>query len=91
MATKSRTKTHPPPAPVGSLCLGCGRCCWDWKNNDPTKRCQHLAEDLRTCLVYGRRNEVNRPECDNLMDPHQACDLHPDCGYMKYWKAQGML
>ncbi len=74
-----------------SLCRQCGCCCWDWKNNDPANRCNHLADDLRTCLAYGRRAEVNRAECDRLMDIHQAVDLHPDCGYMQKWRRQGLV
>lgn len=74
-----------------SICHKCGRCCWDWKNNDPSSRCNHLADDLRTCLVWGRLAEVNRSECDRPMDIHHAVDLHPECGYMQAWRKEGRI
>lgn len=74
-----------------SLCLKCGRCCWDWKGNNPADRCEHLSEDMVTCLIYGRRAEFNRAECDVPMQPHQAVDLPEDCGYVLYWREKGII
>lgn len=65
-----------------SLCLQCGMCCWDWKNNDTANKCEHLAKDMATCTAYNCLASVNREECATLMDIHQACDLPPTCGYV---------
>ena len=74
-----------------TVCRRCGQCCWDWKGNNREAKCEHLADDMVTCLIYGRRAEFNRAECDRLMEVHQAVDLHPDCGYMVVWKAAGLV
>jgi len=82
---------HNPVTADISLCRRCGRCCWDWKGGNPADKCEHLAEDMVTCLVYDRRAEVNRAECDPPMQPHQTVDLPPDCGYMIYWREQRII
>jgi uncharacterized cysteine cluster protein YcgN (CxxCxxCC family) len=71
-------------------CRQCGRCCWNWKEDKPEDRCEHLADDLRTCLVYGDLARV-RPECVAFPTPAQACDLPEDCGYMLAWKRDGLI
>ncbi|TSA12999.1 MAG: hypothetical protein D4R73_01510 [Deltaproteobacteria bacterium] len=76
---------------AASLCRQCGRCCWDWKGDAPGNKCEYLADDMTTCKIYGRRSELNRAECDALMQPHQAVDLPRDCGYMAYWREQGLI
>ena len=75
---------------TGEHCRYCGRCCWDWKGNRPDQKCEYLAEDMRTCLVRQTLAEVS-PECIDFPHPHCACDLPPDCGYMIYWREQGIL
>ena len=39
-----------------------------------------------TCLIYDRRAEYNRAECDRIMEIHQAVDLPPDCGFVIAWR-----
>ena len=72
-------------------CRRCGRCCWDFKGNDPSNRCEQLADDLVTCMVY----ETNKNACgglaDNWPDPPHACDLPEDCGYVIFWKGEGSV
>jgi hypothetical protein len=76
-----------------NLCRKCGRCCWDWKGGNPADRCEHLAADMITCLVH---DDPEAPgACDSLTDnwpePRHACDLPPDCGFVVYWREQGLL
>lgn len=73
------------------LCRACGRCCWDWKGDDPNNKCEYLADDLKTCTIYERRAELGLPQCVRHMQPHQAVDLHPDCGYMEFWRERGLI
>ncbi len=76
-----------------SLCLNCGRCCWNFKDNDPADKCDHLADDMRTCLIYGQLDHAQA--CGGLFpnwpDPHHAVDLPEDCGFVLYWKEKGII
>ena len=74
-----------------SFCTMCGMCCWDWKGNNPQDKCERLAEDMKTCLIYGKRAEFGRPECDIPMQLHQACDLPETCGYVIKWRKEGLI
>ena len=73
-----------------SHCKRCGRCCWDFKSDDPAAGCQDLAEDMKTCLVHDRK-ELLRPECFNFPKLHMVCDLPEDCGYVILWKKEGVF
>ncbi len=71
------------PSPGGrTWCRQCGRCCWDWKGKDPATKCRHLAEDLKTCLIYSRRAEMGHGGCINFPEAHHRQDLPADCGYL---------
>ena len=52
---------------------------------------ERLAEDMKTCLIYGKRAEFGRPECDIPMQLHQACDLPETCGYVIKWRKEGLI
>jgi len=52
---------------------------------------ERLAEDMKTCLIYGKRAEFGRPECDIPMQLHQACDLPETCGYVIQWRKEGLI
>jgi uncharacterized cysteine cluster protein YcgN (CxxCxxCC family) len=72
------------------LCARCGKCCWDWKGNDPKNKCEHLADDMKTCLIHDRLAEL-RPECLDFPKPHMVVDLPPECPYIGKWKKEGLL
>ena len=71
-------------------CKKCGKCCWDWKGKNPRDKCEHLASDLKTCMVYSDLKKI-KPECQRFPTPLQACDLPEDCGYMIHWRAEGII
>ena len=66
-------------------CSRCGLCCWDFKGDDPANRCKHLADDMKTCLVWGELKEL-RPECygENFPQVHCVVDLPESCGF--WWE-----
>jgi len=55
-----------------------------------TDRCEHLRDDMRTCLIHDRLAEV-RPECVEFPHPEQAVDLPDECGYKRAWRAAGVI
>jgi hypothetical protein len=71
-----------------SYCNNCGKCCWDWKKNNPKDKCPNLGTDLVTCTVYA----TNKTACAGLggdwPQPYHYVDLPPDCGYMVLWKSK---
>ena len=75
-----------------SLCLQCGRCCFEKFENDNgtiffTKTpCRYLDVITRQCKVYERRFEIN-PECIQLT-PELVKTLHwlhAECGYVQHF------
>ena len=78
---------------MSSQCIRCGMCCHDWKGGDEAGRCEHLAADSRTCTAWDILDEpeINRGSCRNSMTPAQASSLPDTCGYMIYWREQGLL
>ena len=66
-------------------CCRCGLCCWDFKGNEPTNRCEHLAEDMKTCLIWDRLEDL-RPECYGRNSPqvHHVVDLPEECSF--WWE-----
>ena len=71
-------------------CARCGLCCWDFKASNPTSkdhtnRCEHLADDMKTCLIWERLKEL-RPECcgENFPKVHCVVDLPETCGF--WWE-----
>ncbi len=75
-----------------NLCVRCGKCCWDWKSGDPSRKCVCLADDLKTCLIYDRR-AASGPyaSCVDFPTPAQACDLPETCGFVVYWRRTGVI
>ena len=72
-------------------CRQCGMCCWDHRGNRPEKRCEYHDANLRLCLAYDRWHEPEFADCVRRHTLLQACDLHPDCGYMVAWREAGLL
>lgn len=68
-----------------NYCTKCGKCCWDWKGNDPKGKCENLADDLVTCNKYGDQSICNGL-LGNWPQPCHINDLPPDCGYVILWK-----
>jgi hypothetical protein len=76
-----------------SYCQNCGKCCWDWKGNNPKDKCEHLGTDMKTCQVF--KNPSALGACggldSNWPQPYHYVDLSPDCGYMILWKSKGWV
>ena len=75
---------------IGS-CLQCGRCCWDWKGNDPANKCEHLSVDMKLCTAHDCWDEPGFEGCKARHTLQQATSLPDDCGYMLAWGEAGLL
>ena len=67
-------------------CSKCGKCCWDWREDNFKEKCEWLDEnDKVTCLIFDKWEEYERPECRLKLKLHQSVDLPEDCTYVKAW------
>ncbi len=75
---------------MANPCKMCGMCCWNWKENNPSDRCEHLVGDLKTCGIYDVL-AIRRPECNSFPDLPQVCDLPGTCRFVELWKKEGKI